>query len=200
MNLFTISPKVPFRILARVLKVCSPIRMLMIAFLSVPLFWSFGPLPRSSSEGFLVTFTPGPLGRGVEDSYLPLSFLSEYSSKVHKSRGFITSVPPSWIPPISKKQTRTPILAWEEGRNHSPGVICDPQGLEPSARTFERAFGIDLMNPHSQPRVRGILVSSKPTDEGCRRTHPKYLTGELRENCHDLYFFVQANNKKTAKP
>jgi hypothetical protein len=43
---------------------------------------------------------------------------------------------------------------------------------EPSAHTWVRLCRLDLMIPRLYEQ--GILVASKPTDEGCRRQHPKY--------------------------
>jgi hypothetical protein len=142
----------------------------------------------------LVTFTPSPLGRGVEDSNLPFGFFAEEYAQVHIDLGFITFVPPSsW--PVNGYKMRVAFKATiklSQGRSDSPGVACDPQVVNPELPQAEAVWS-DLMNPHPQPRGQGTLVASKPTEEGALgSTRNTYFRGS-QEDCHDLYFFIQAN-------
>jgi len=163
--------------LVYILEIVRPIWMNLVATLPVPLFRSFGPLPRSSSEGSLDAFTPSlaPLG----ESILVLGFFSEKSRESHRFIPFTIR---------ERKPDRRPWIARQPRKRLAPvfSQACIPLGPQFGHSSFYRGFEpkaplgslgglrhLNLMTPRGTTRP-GILVSSKPTDEGCRRKHPKY--------------------------
>ena len=140
----------------------------------VPGFWSFGSIPRASSEGFLDPFTP----RVWRIQISPLYFLSEYFSKVtHRFLGFIAplseEVTTLRSPPVrirkdslqtNEEELQEVRLRPPAGSFYSKGISTTPEGpkLKPVEIYQGEVLGIDLMNP----RPQGILVSLKPTEEG----------------------------------
>jgi hypothetical protein len=182
--------------LAHILQIRRPIRMNLVAFLSEPLSWSFGPLPRSSSEGFLVTFTPWCVW---EESIFFSGYLTEYGGdgsfhfdfmeRAGNHWGFTYNLDSTWFDPFTKKD--------ETGRNLL-GLLAYPGFPDPRSKSSDRtmrtylggALEGDLMIPRLY--TRGILVSLKPTDEGCLGMHPKYLkTVKFSISCYRRSLFFE---------
>ena len=127
------------------------------------LFGSFGPIPWASSEGFLVTFTPGPW----RIRYLPLRLFSEYSSYgSHRVLGFIASQPPSGSLPSRTETSPQRGKVCSVRSEPSPGVkAATPEG---SLQHLGRYRGGSHRNNAMNPRTRGILETLNPTDEALR--------------------------------
>ena len=129
--------------LTTILEIIRPVGMNLIGFLAIPVFWSFGPLPRASSEGFLVSFTPRWRKRGGE-------VIFSYSF----SHGIIESAPPTGV---SKPSSRT---FSQEGKRGTR-FWTRPRGASRNTRCG--TVRSNVMTPALQSL--GILVSLKPTDE-----------------------------------
>jgi hypothetical protein len=165
------------------LEVIRPVWVDPVTTSPIPLY--FGVSTRtsaSSSEGFLVTFTPG--SRRIQFS--PWDFFSEYVIKGSFHFDFfernlltlgiypIGGTPPGFnlIPIRSSWRNTLPfglILAWRTSdRDRVDRTPNAYRGEDPRS---------DLMNPG----LRGILVALNPTDEGrigTGRNTPKSITDE----------------------
>ena len=140
-----------------------PPRVIPVVLMPISLR-SFGPIPWSSSEGFLVAFTPGFWRIQVSSR----GFLSEDGTNTsHKTLGFITLKPPSGD---LANQDRKPDLRGRRLCSVRPVSLagsnnCDPRGSASGMSFIQEGFlEGDLMNP----RTQGILVTLKPTDEDLR--------------------------------
>jgi hypothetical protein len=163
----------------------------------VPFSWSFGPIPWSSSEGFLDTFTP----RVWKIRYLPLSFFSEYVSEVKMfHRRFFQNLATAkklqqGRTPYTTMPTRVIASSLQKGlvilySERPVRVFIVPMGSFSTESEFEKlrwtfnspgthrgeVLRIDTMNP----RPQGILGSLNPTEEALRkgRNTLKRVTGE----------------------
>jgi hypothetical protein len=147
-----------------------------VASASEPLFWSFGPLPRSSSEGFLVTFTPR---RVWEESVFARRILTEESSEAHRF------IPFTFMDGKEQKIQEFGVSDSFVGMPRQVTRLSYPGDLSSLTPFSDRGLNrrahaalwrgrccFDLMIPRLY--VEGILVALLPTDEGCRRPHPKY--------------------------
>jgi len=157
--------------LTRILEIVAPVGMLSVCFSRVPTRErSFGPTPRSSSEGFLGTFTP----RVRRILFNPLDFLSEYVSKgsfhfdfsdrALSRRGFTFRAGDSpWFTRFTKKRYN-----WEfqlAGLLILPVRRLDTISYESNPRNYRgEVLWFEVMNPGP----RGILEPSNPTEEALK--------------------------------
>jgi hypothetical protein len=154
-----------------ILKVSSPVRVFLIGSSSVPtLEGSFGPTPRSSSEGFLGSFTPGEGSVVVLFDY---GFFPEYFCNgviQIPLRGGETPAGQGWyrgpcapaLTGITPGETivRGPGF-FPESRWEAPTPRKDIRRLQ--RRIPGEALRLEVMTTGSP--FRGILVPLKPTDE-----------------------------------
>ena len=126
--------------------------------------WSFGPIPRPSSEGFLVTFTPGFWRIQV---YPRWSLSEDLTYLSHRSLGFITFKPPSGRMPTGQKRIGNysyQSLAVRSVPLAGSSIVTPEGPTERIVGSQGGVLGSDLMNP----RTQGILETLNPTDEGLR--------------------------------
>jgi len=147
-----------------------------IGRLFVPTLRSFGPLPRDSSEGFLVSLTPGFSERVAEKSFFAiLSSLRVSHERVRKARKLQQGRETESN--MATRPHRKPGFPPWSGRDDSDRYIPpshSPDGkpvyFSSTRETPEEEIRIDLMTP--APRfvcTLGILGSSNPTDEALRK-------------------------------
>jgi len=157
-----------------ILQILTPVGMYFVTSLSVPFFGSFGADQCASSEGFLVTLTPG--FEDSEDSSLSLNFSSGHLCS--PGMCFITS--PSYFDRLRSSLRRggkAESCSPEKGVQHTAeplrgktseivGGFGKRLNTSPSRRRedLEGFIDRDVMNPG--PRTPGILVALNPTDEG----------------------------------
>ena len=164
-------------------EVVRPIGMDSVCFSRVPTReGSFGPTPRSSSEGFLGTFTP----RVWRILFNPLDFLSEYFSKgsfhfdfsdrapttagiypIHWSSGLVSSYyqvretgPSDWYSWLILPVGRLDTISYESNPLRYRGEV----------------LRFEAMNP----RPRGILEPLNPTDEALKEGRNTTIEKVLR--------------------
>jgi len=140
--------------LVYILEVVTPIGVEVVTPSCVPLFWSFGADQCASSEGFLVSLTPGT----TEDSTFPLDFSSGHSIIESPDNGEVRGS--LFVDPARLKDGFPSIIlpSWR-------GQETDRSFLSAGTRLTNDLEGSNwrcVMNPGSQ----GILVASNPTDEG----------------------------------
>ena len=174
--------------LTHIPKVTSPVRVFLIRPPSVPSCeGSFGPTPRSSSEGFLGTFTPWR--RRIR--YLPLYCFSEDPtySDLHFFNG--RPVYPRSTPKRGKKIKNLPTQPrvrqeWQYCRSRSE--VSDVVGSR------GEVLRIEAMNPVSL----GILGPLNPTDEALEEGRNTIAVWTKRESFghSDLNLFTTGFSEK----
>jgi hypothetical protein len=155
--------------LVDILEISRPVRMFRVTFPGVPppeallVFWSFGADQCASSEGFLVTFTPG----GVEVICCDYSYLSEYVlfGNSHFSNGRQS---------IQGRRRRAPgeIQASVAAFAETPRLPVSAKNGSTAERDERVSIIVYLRRwiRHNLmmtiPPSEGILVALNPTDEG----------------------------------
>jgi len=143
-----------------ILEIPCPVRVFFVASfgvpVSVPVSWSFGADQCSSSEGFLVTFTPTPVNIAGE---VILGYPGRCSAI-----GFIQVRPKEGgtYGGLSRP-LRGRSLSWLFGS----ALIASPdsEGKQGDPRAVAYLVRLDVMTPGVRAE-EGILVALKPTDEG----------------------------------
>jgi len=178
--------------LVNILEVVREVGMDSESFLPIPLsksffgssLWSFGADQCASSEGFLVTLTPGGSQSSVRIHVLPMDFLLEDSRKgshfdrqPKENRNGILTLPGGQHANLDvgnvRKEKSFLILPNQRGcveapvrESYHPVTSGGDQSLNPVRGPLRRILRRNVMNPADKGFPRGFLVALNPTDEG----------------------------------
>jgi len=171
-----------FGLLSRIFEIIRPVKVYSVGSPLVPLFWSFGAYQAPSSEGFLVSFTPGGDRRNL---FFSFCFLSEYPRKVHfsnqRNEPSAHSEPPTGEKPCTnRKLTNAIAVTRTPSRSHRADWTTRSDSRLNQTRVLGEAGGIDLMIPCPRP---GILGALNPTDESRPGNDRNTLNKSTRGTC-----------------
>jgi len=150
--------------LFNIFQILRPVGVYLIGGSSIPTFRSFGPLPRDSSEGFLVSFTPRLLESVAEKSFFAI--LSA-SLVFHAERHVYPRSRPSSITFSQEGSGGTRLRQeWQycQARKQAGGLIRNDL-MTPATILEPRFIGIprtQLMRPFGKGRKTSKMVDKAP--------------------------------------